>query len=79
MGWESSGQEERKKVGRWMKSAGGRCDALFRKNGWSVRVKNVRPPSTVTIEATLAVERARADLASAVKTVSKLGRELSFE
>ena len=79
LGWEARGQEERKKVGRWMKSAAGRCDALFRKSGWRVRAKNVRPPSSVTMEATLTVERASDGLGSAANVLSQVGRELSFE
>ena len=79
LGWESSGQEERKKVGKWMKAAAQRCDALFRKAGWQVRVRNIRPPDSVTMEATLPVRQASAGLAAAARVVLEVGNELSFE
>ena len=79
LGWESSGQEDRKKVGKWMKSATERCDGLFKKAGWRITAKNVRPPSSVALEATLSVRRASAGLAAAAAVVSQAGTDLSFE
>lgn len=79
LGWESRGQEERKKVGRWMKSAAERCAALFKKGGWRMGVRNVRLPNSVTMEATLSVRRAGTNVAAAGKVVAEVAKELSFE
>ena len=79
LSWDTSGQEDRREVGRWMKAATQRCIDQFKKTGWRIEARNVGPPNSFAITATLTVQQVTANLTGAASVISKVTEELSFE
>ena len=77
--WSSSGQQERKRVGKWMGPAKERCIAKLRKADWTILVENSRKAETIVIEATISVEKAAASLSDMGDVLSQVMRYLAFK
>lgn len=78
LNWSSSGLQERKRVGKWMRPATERCIAKLKKAGWEISGKNIQAPITISIEATLPVEQAAASLSATAEIISQVVEELTF-
>ena len=79
LNWCSSGQEERKQVGKWMSPATGRCVKMLKASGWRIKTRNVQPPQSMVLEATLAVQLAATSLRQQSDVVSRVAVEMNFE
>ena len=79
LAWSNSGQQERKQVGRWMKSAGARCVAKLRSSGWRIRAKAIDAPREMVIEASLSVSTVAQELADQACMLSDVVGELQFD
>ena len=79
LNWSRSGKQEHKQVGKWMAPAADRCVKVMKESGWQIKTKNVRPPQSMVLEATLAVPQAASTLKKQVGVVSTVAKELSFE
>lgn len=78
LNWDSSGLQERKRVGKWMKPATERCIARLRKAGWKISGSDIRAPIAIAIDATLSVEQAAASLSTTAEVISQIVDELTF-
>ena len=79
LNWSRSGKQEHKQVGKWMAPATDRCVKVMKESGWQIKTKNVQPPQSMVLEATLAVPQAASTLKKQVGVVSTVAKELSFE
>lgn len=79
LNWNSRGKQERKQVGKWMAPATDRCVKVLKASGWQIRTKNIQPPQSMVLEATLAVTRAATTLKEQAHVVSTVAEELNFE
>ena len=79
LNWSSSGKQERKHVGKWMVPATERCVKRLRASGWRIRTRNIQPPQSMTLKATLNVRSAATTLGQQGEVVSKVVNELTFE
>ena len=77
--WSRSGRQERKQVGKWMVPAANRCVKVLKASGWQIRTKNIQPPQSMVLEATLAVPRAASTLIKQARAISTVAEELNFE
>ena len=77
--WSSSGQQERKRVGKWMGPATERGVAKLKKAGWKILVGNFQKAMTIVIEATLSVEQAAASLSNIADGISQVMGDLAFD
>ena len=79
LNWNSRGRQERKQVGKWMARATDRCVKELRASGWQIRTRNIQPPQSMVLEATLAVSHAASTLIKQACVVSTVIEELNFE
>ena len=77
--WSRSGKQEHKQVGKWMAPAADRCVKMLKSAGWKIRTKNVQPPHSMVLEATLTVPLAASNLIKQAGAVSTVAGELTFE
>ena len=78
LNWSSSGQQERKQVGKWLAPATERCVGLLRKSGWRIRARNVQAPRSMGLEATLSTGSAASSLASVAEVIARVAEQLTF-
>ena len=78
LNWSSSGQEERKQVGKWLAPATERCVGLLTKSGWRIRTRNVQAPRSVALEATLLTTSAASSLSSVAEIISLVAEKMTF-
>ena len=78
LNWSSSGQQERKQVGKWLAPATERCVALLKKSGWRILTKNVQAPLSVGLEARLSTGSAAGSLPSVAEVISRVAEQLTF-
>ena len=62
LNWSRSGKQEHKRVGKWMAPAADRCVKELKASGWQIKTKNIQPPQSMVLEATLAVRWAASTL-----------------
>ena len=79
LNWASSGQHERKQVGKWMAPATERCCALLKRAGWKKIAKNIQLPKSVALEATLVTTVAAGAVEGHGEVMERVIRELTFE
>ena len=79
LNWSRSGKQEHKQVGKWMAPAADRCAKMLKSEGWKIRTKNVQPPNSMVLEATLTVPLAASNLIKQAGAVSTVAEELTFE
>ena len=79
LNWSRSGKQEHKQVGKWMAPAADRCAKMLKSEGWKIRTKNVQPPHSMVLEATLTVPLAASNLIKQAGAVSTVAEELTFE
>ena len=78
LNWSRSGQQEHKRVGKWMAPAADRCVKELKASGWQIKTKNIQPPQSMVLEATLAVPWAASTLTKQARVFSKVTTELNF-
>ena len=79
LNWDTTGRQERKKVGKWIGPAGERCVRILKRAGWQVSTSNIQRRGSIALEGTIRAKKATASLASHVAAVSKIIEELNFE
>ena len=79
LGWDSSGKENRRRVGRWLGSAAEDCVARLKKTGWSIVARNVQKPQSMAIEARVATTAAGAMVSRMGEVISEVTARLTFE
>ena len=79
LNWSRSGKQEHKRVGKWMAPAADRCVKELKASGWQIKTKNIQPPQSMVLEATLAVPWAASTLTKQARVFSKVTTELNFE
>ena len=77
--WSSSGQQERKQVGKWMRTSGNRCIEILRGRGWRITAKAIDLPQSMVIGATISVSAAAQTLPDQTDMLSTVVDELIFE
>ena len=77
--WSSTGEHDRKRVGKWMTGATERCVAALKRAGWRVKTKSVRRPQSIVLEATLSVSDAAKFLARHVDVLRDVTTILNFD
>ena len=77
--WDSSGHQNRKRVGKWIRPATERCVALLRKSNWRITTTNIQLPRSAAIEATRSTRSAASAIPAVATVFSKVIKELTFE
>ena len=77
--WDSSGNQEHKRVGKWMEPAGRRCVQVLASSGWDIRTVDINPPQSMVIEATMAALAAAKSLGKQAIVLSEVADDLNFE
>ena len=78
LAWSSSGTQERKQVGKWMIPAGYRFVDKLVSSGWTIRTKDINPPQSMVIDATMSVSNAVRELVNQACILSDIATEMSF-
>ena len=79
LNWNTSGRQERKKVGKWIRPASERCVGILKKAGWQVSPSSIQQRGSIALEGAIPAKTAAASLAAQVAAVSRIVEELSFE
>lgn len=79
MNWNTSGRQERRKVGKWIGSAGEKCVAMLKSAGWQIGGSSFQRKGSIALEAAIRATKASGAVDRQVETMAKIVELLSFE